>query len=219
MDTTEIYHRHKETKSRTPINARHPMIEGAARVLEEQGGGPLTSCAVFRRGVEMGVFRAHQYNSLRARLSQHCDLDGAQVVRARGSKIGVRGARTTAWVLADTGLGIQQVPAGDHVARVNINEARRRKLQRTHAARAAEHVHARNLILDDHALEGAPESARLVAGRTAREALLSDLDPAAVNWLLEHLPIEPELRARLMEAAHSLEERSVVIEAEERRIG
>lgn len=189
------------------------MVRGALRVLNSMGGGPVPSVALFRRGVELGVFAPHQYNSMRARLSQHCDLDDAVVVRARGSKVGVRGSRTTAWVLADTGLGIQQVPAngGLNVVRRELSAARRRQLQRDRAARA------RNLILDDAMLQDAPESAKLVAGRTAREALLSAIDRDAVVWLLNKLPLDPSFRSRLVAVADDIDARTEIIEGEERR--
>jgi len=211
------FHRHKESKPRLPIDSDHPMVRGAITVLEEQGGGPLPSVAIFRRGVELGVFAPYQYNSLRARLSQHCDLDDATVVRALGSKVGVRGSRTTAWVLADTGLGVQQVPAngGLIVGRARISAARRRALTRERAVREA--GKARNLILDDDTLTGAPESARLVAGRTVREALLSALPLDAVQWILETLPLEAEFKSRLEAVADSLTARTVLIANEERK--
>lgn len=215
MQSSDEFHRHKETKSRNPVGSWHNMVRGAFRVLAEQGGGPLPSVAIFRRGVELRLFEPHQYNSLRARLSQHCDLDDAVVVRAFGSKVGVRGSRTTAWVLADSGLGVQKVEmnGGLNVGRVRISDAKRRILQRERAARAA--GHARNVVVDDAVLTGAPESTKLIAGRTAREALTTPLDGEAVNWLLTHLPLEESFRARLV-AASGAEERSVIIEAEER---
>ena len=202
----------KEAKSRRPVTESHPMVRGAIRVLESLSGGPLPSVAIFRRGVELGVFREGQYNSLRARLSQHCDLDDARVVRSRGSKIGFQGSRTSWWTLAETGLGVQAIRdnASLLVHRRELSESKRRQIRRARRQRA------RNLILTDDLLATAPVELRLVAGRTVREALLSSLAADAVEWLLNSLPLTPAFRARLL-AAGSAERRSEIINSEERR--
>jgi len=210
-DTEYIYT--KEAKPRRPVTANHPMVRGAIRVLEGLGGGPLPSVAIFRRGVELGVFADHQYNSLRARLSQHCDLDGARVVRARGSKIGMQGSRTSWWTLSETGLGVQAVRESNGllVHRTELSASKRRKIRRARRERA------RNLVLTDDLLASGPEELRIVAGRTVREALLTPLDSEAITWLINRLPLVPEFSARLLEAADSLERRSEIINSEERR--
>jgi len=214
MPTT--LHREKESKSRAPVGTCHPMVLGAIEVLEEQGGGPLPSVAIFRRGVEMNVFFANQYNSLRARLSQHCDLEQARVVRSKGSKVGVRGSRTTGWTLAETGLGVQKIPAnaGLLVVRRELSPAKLRHLER---ARADRTVRARNILIDDKLLTGAPEELKMVAGRTVREALLSRaVDEDAINWLLGRLPLAPRFRT-LLRAAMGVNGRRAVIQQYERR--
>lgn len=216
--TTTVLHREKESKPRKPVDANHPIVAAAIRVLREQGGGPLASIAIFRRGFELGLFGESQYNTVRARLSQHCDLTGARVVRAKGSKIGVLGSRTTSWVLAETGLGLgvtRTISDGLLVTmRTEISPAKRR--QRARARANAAH-RARNLILTDEVLRGAPREVKRIAGRTAREALTSSLSVSAVAWLLSHLPLEATFRARLQAVADDAELREVVIDAEERR--
>ena len=205
----------KEAKPRRPVTENHPMVRGAVRVLESLGGGPLPSVAIFRRGVELGVFHEGQYNSLRARLSQHCDIDGARVVRSRGSKIGMQGSRTSWWTLSETGLGVQAIRdhAGLLVHRRELSVSKRRQIQRARRERA------RNLLLTDDLLDSmsAPPEIRFIAGRTVREALLSPIDPDAIAWLLTKLPLEPSFRDRLLEAGCS-ERRSEIINSEERRL-
>lgn len=89
----------KESRSRKPVTADHPVVAAAIRVLEDRGGGPLTSREIFELAVAEGLLDDGQYNTLRARLSQHCGIRGAEVVRARGSSK-VRGSRRSAWVLS-----------------------------------------------------------------------------------------------------------------------
>lgn len=191
--------RAKEAKTRSAVDKHHPMVRAAIAVLREYGGGPLASRAIFRRAVELRLVDPHQYNSLRSRLSQHCDLPDATVVRMQGSKIGVHGSRTTGWVLRETGAGVQVMrgPNGS-----------------LHAGTP----HARNLILDDTFLKRtkAPDSLRVVAGRTARQALLTPLPKRAVQALLRRLPLTDTLRARLLVHADDHEQRAIVIEAAER---
>lgn len=91
--------RMKETDSRQPVGADHPVVAAAIVVLEEHGGGPLTSREIFELARDAGLLGAGQYNTLRARLSQHCGLRGATVRQAHGTKH-VRGSRTAAWVLS-----------------------------------------------------------------------------------------------------------------------
>jgi hypothetical protein len=203
----QYQHYEKESKSRRPVTEDHEIIRGVIRVLEEQGG-PMTSVAVFRRGFELGLFGESQYNTVRARLSQHCDLAGATVVRAPGSKVGVRGSRTTAWALSDQGgVCVKRLFDGTLVASP-VNKRRR----------ADERAVVRNVVLSDSVLAGAPASVRLVAGRTARQALLSAIDKPAVRWLLDHLPLEGRFRARL-QSAFGAAARGAVIAAEEQRRG
>jgi len=208
----------KETKSRQPVTCDHPMVAAAILVLEEQTGEgthvAIPSVAIFRRAVELGLVQAHQYNSMRARLSQHCDLANARVLRAKGSKVGVRGSRTTSWVLRESNLGIQPVPMnGGLVIRRELSPAKRRHLARRRRARRF----GRDVILSDDTLTGAPESVRLVAGRTAREALTSALTEEALTWLLGRLPLEPEFRARLEATQSRLGRLRVIVEEERGR--
>ena len=90
--------RMKEARSRKPVTADHPVVAAAIRILERHDGGPLTSREIFELAERAGLLDEGQYNSLRARLSQHCGLAEAVVVRAPGSKK-IRGSRTSAWVL------------------------------------------------------------------------------------------------------------------------
>jgi len=91
-------HRIKETKSRSPIYHDHPMVRAARAVLATHGGR-MSSRDIFLAARRLGLVGANQYNSLRARLSQHCDLPGAVVVRSFGSSR-QHGSPKTWWVLA-----------------------------------------------------------------------------------------------------------------------
>jgi hypothetical protein len=195
----------KEAKPRRPVTDEHYVIQGAVAVLEEQQA-PMTSVAIFRRGVERGLFKEHEYNTVRARLSQHCDLPDARIVRAAGTKVGVRGSRTTAWVLAEQG-GIQVLSTREGPVVVPVRIAR--------PARRA--IPALRILLTDKVLVGAPASVRAVRGRTAREALLSNINPAAVRWLVKRLRLERRLGERLVALARDVDGRSALIEVAERR--
>ncbi len=203
--------RTKEAKSRRPVTADHEVIAGTIAVLEEAQGGPMTSVAIFRRGVERGLFEPHQYNTVRARLSQHCDLTDARVIRAHGTKIGVRGSRTTAWVLREHG-GIQ-VRTGRYGPEAVMLDMRARVRPRE------QHVIPGlcQVLTDDVLGPRVPAAVRGVAGRTMREALTSDIDADAVRWLLAKLPLEPRLRGRLEALARDAEGRTAIIEGAERR--
>jgi ribosomal protein S9 len=104
----------KEAKSRRPVTAEHRIVAAAIVVLEAGGGGPMTSADILRAAVKRRLLKRAEYNTLRARLSQHCDLVDARIIRATGSKVGVRGARTTAWVLREHG-GVQVRVSGRKV--------------------------------------------------------------------------------------------------------
>lgn len=218
-ESNVTYHYSKELKSRLPVDADHPVIKAAIRVLKTRGGGPLTSKQIFDEAVCRDLLGDGQYNTLRGRLSQHCDLTDARVLRVTGTKIGVRGSRGRGWVLRETGKGIQQVETpratktGDPLlVRRRVSDTKRRVRARQRARQA------RNLLLTDDVLQGAPESVWGVAGRTVREALLRpELDEEAVRWILTHLPLERRFRDRLLEVVGSFEERVIVIHAEETR--
>jgi hypothetical protein len=96
----------KENRPRKKVTADHPVVAAAIEVLTEEGGGPLTSREIFELALEAGLLGDSQYNTLRARLSQHSGLPRRerQVVRAPGSKK-IRGSRTTAWKLAGARVG------------------------------------------------------------------------------------------------------------------
>lgn len=94
-------HRVKESKSRAPINETHPMIRAAVAVLSLTGT-KMSSRDIFTIGVDLGLIKTNQYNSLRARLSQHCDQPGAVVVLSSDS-VRKHGSRTSWWVLAQAG--------------------------------------------------------------------------------------------------------------------
>ena len=111
----------KESRSRRPVTADHPVVAAAIEVLEEADGGPLTSREIFELALDAGLLDEGQYNTLRARLSQHSGLPNGEkrVVRAPGSKK-IKGSRSTAWCLA-----------GTDVSKKMMTEVLRRSFERT----------------------------------------------------------------------------------------
>lgn len=208
-------HYAKEAKPRRPVTAGHPAVRAAIKVLTNAGGGPLTSRTIYERARRMNGVDVN-YNSLRSRLAQHCDLPDAVVVRSAGSKLGVRGARGPGWVLRSTGNGIQ----ADEQDGLVICRAVRPQSQASRCAakvrlKKRAQARARDLVLSDEFLADAPTRLRKVAGLTVRDALISDLDRVSVRCLLRRLPIAEDLRERLL-AAESAEERTWIIQNEER---
>jgi len=194
----------KESKPRRPVEAEHAVIAVAMSVLTDDGGGPLTSRAIYERACALG--HVVNYHSVRARLAQHCDLDDAVVVRAAGSKLGVRGARGPGWVLRSTGRGVQceATETGMLVRKLATPQSpadRARAKARLRARKCARAAHrARDLIVTDELIVGGPTALRAVAGYTVRNVILSNLDLGAARWLIERLPLKAALKARLLEA-------------------
>jgi hypothetical protein len=119
----------------------------------------------------------------------------------------VRGARTTAWALRERGgIQVRHGADGPVVVAVAAQPSKRKRIP------------ALRILLSDEVLgHRVPAAVRGVAGRTAREALTSNLPPEAVRWLLNKLPLEPSFRRRLEALARDAEGRTAIIESAERK--
>jgi hypothetical protein len=214
--------RKKKPKSqkRKPVDHRHPCVAAAIHVLKDAGGGPLPAVLIFRRAYDRGLLATTAYNTLRARLSQHQNVESVVVVRtdagymlaAEGVPRDVPEARC-----APNRPPLPRVLQDDPLAIVATAPRRRRKQQ----VRVRDIRVTPEWLLENKAPDDVLKWTRLRRGDdypTTRDLLTGWLPAGVSRWFVENLPLEPGLRAKLQAAeTHGARMRILKGEEEPRR--
>jgi hypothetical protein len=199
------------SQKRKPVDHRHPCVAAAIHVLKEVGGGPLSAIAIFQRAFDQGLLAASAYNTLRARLSQHQKVETVVVVKAGAaaymlSESGIP-ADTPAAECAPSKLPVPAPLAADPLAIAPTPRPKRRRRRKA--------KRARDLAVNPEWL--AERQAPLTVRKWVRLArwqaqwrdedyptagdLLKGWAPREVTeWLIGALPLETDLKARLLAA-------------------